>query len=157
MLWSVPITLYQMQVVPVPIRDQNIYANSYTRIQISKPYIALNDEVYIFFRHKGLRSCKHIRYNFYCEELFIVKHKSKYSFETTILFDLSKDIIKDSCTFKYYFDNTYIKHAVLDGGKEIILGNWLNKKSLKYTSINDIPSKIPDCSYILVNRSIHSD
>ena len=76
---QLPITLYQIEVAPVPIIDENINTNSYTEIKISKPYIALNDEIYMSLRHHELRSCKHIGNDFYCKELSIIKHKSKYS------------------------------------------------------------------------------
>ena len=74
-----PLILYQLERVPIPILDQNIKALSYTHLQIKKPYIVLNSETYISLRQQELRSCKRIGYEFYCEELFIVKHKSSYS------------------------------------------------------------------------------
>ena len=37
-----PLILYQLERVPVPIIDQNTEAQSYTYLQIEKPYIALN-------------------------------------------------------------------------------------------------------------------
>ena len=57
-------------------------------LQVDRPYIALNSETYITIRQKELRTCKRIGYEFYCEELFVVKHKSKYSSESAIYFDL---------------------------------------------------------------------
>ena len=42
-----PLILYQLETVPVPIVDKNIKANSYTELQIEKPYIAFNSETYI--------------------------------------------------------------------------------------------------------------
>ena len=36
-----PLILYQLETVPVPILDQNMKAQSYTHLQIKKPYIAL--------------------------------------------------------------------------------------------------------------------
>ena len=39
-----------------------------------------------------------IGHEFYCEELFIVKHKSSYSFESAIYFNLTTDIIKKNVT-----------------------------------------------------------
>ena len=45
---------------------------------------ALNLETYILIRQHELRTCKGIGYEFYCEELSIVKHKSKYSLESAI-------------------------------------------------------------------------
>ena len=48
---KLPLTLYQIEVVPVPVIDQNIHTIINTEIQISKPYIYLNDEIYISHRH----------------------------------------------------------------------------------------------------------
>ena len=70
-----PLILYQLETVPVPVLDQNIKAQSYTHLRIEKPYIAINSETYISLRQQELRSCKKILYEFYCKELFIVKHK----------------------------------------------------------------------------------
>ena len=78
--------LYQIEKVPVPILDQNTQTQSCTQLQINKPYIASNSETYISIRQKELRTCKRIEYEFYCKELFAVKHKSKYTCESAILF-----------------------------------------------------------------------
>ena len=72
-----PLILCQIETVPVPIIDQNKQAHSYTHLQIDKPYIALNSETYIKITQQELRTCKRIGYEFYCKELFVVKHKSK--------------------------------------------------------------------------------
>ena len=42
--------------------------------------------------------CKNIGYEFDCEEFFVVKHKSKYSCESTIYFNLGSEIIKENIT-----------------------------------------------------------
>ena len=76
--------LYQTEVVPVSIVDQNKHANSYIHLQINRPYIDLNSETYISVRQQELRTCKKIGYEFFCEELFVVKHKSKYNCESEI-------------------------------------------------------------------------
>ena len=39
--------LYQLETVPLPIVDKNTKADSYTQLQIKKPYLALNTETYI--------------------------------------------------------------------------------------------------------------
>ena len=123
-------------------------------LEISKPYIALNEETYISLRHQELHSCKHTSYDFYCEEPFVVKPMSRYSCKAAFLSDIPKLVIKDLCNFKYYYNNTSNKPTVLDGGDEIIVSNWLNKISLKCTISNDIYIKPPDYSFILVNRTI---
>ena len=83
-----PLLLYQLEIVPIPIVDQNTQAHSYTHLPIGKPYIALNSETYISLQQQELRTCKRIGYEFYCEELFMVKHKSKCSCESAIYFNL---------------------------------------------------------------------
>ena len=93
-----PSILYQLETVPVPVLDKNTNPQSYTHLQIRKPYIALNLEMYISLRQQELRSCKRTGYEFYYEELFVVKHKSSYSCESAIYFNLTTDIIKTIVT-----------------------------------------------------------
>ena len=99
--------LYQIETVPLPIIDQNTQTHSYTYLQVNKPYIALNSETYISIQHE-LRTCKRIGYEVYCEELFIGKHKSKYSCESMIYFNLNAETIKENCNFKFYYNKTNI-------------------------------------------------
>ena len=42
-----PLTLYQIEMIPVSILDMNKKADSYTWIRIDKPYIALNPDTYV--------------------------------------------------------------------------------------------------------------
>ena len=51
--------------VPICMLDQNIKAQSYTHLQIKKPYIALNSEMYISLRQQELRSFQRIGYLIY--------------------------------------------------------------------------------------------
>ena len=107
-----------METVPIPIVDENKQVQSYTYLKVKKPYIALNSETYISLRMQELNTCKKIGYEFYCEELFVVRHRTKHSCESAIYFDLSADIIKENCDVQYYFNNTDVKPSVLDGGHE---------------------------------------
>ena len=129
-------------------------AQSYTHLCVNKHYIALNSETCIALTQQELRSCKKIGNTFYCGELFIVKHKSSYSCESAIYFNLTTDIIRNNCNFNFYYNKTDITPAVLDGGDEIILANWPNDKHIICNVNNDIPVKIPSYPYVLVNRSI---
>ena len=101
-----------------------------------------------------MRSFKKIGYEFYCEELFVVKHKSSYSCESAIYFNLTTDIIKNNCDLDFYFNNTDVTPTVLDGGDETVLANWPNDKHIICNINNDIPIKIPSHPYVLVNRSV---
>ena len=149
-----PLILYQIETVLVLIIDQNMQAQSYTHLQVKKPYIALNAETSISIRQQELRTCKGIGYEFYCKELFVVKHKSRYSCESMIYFNLDAETIKDNCKFKFYYNKTNSTPTVLDGGNESILANWPNDKLIICNINNDIPIKISCHPYVLVNRSV---
>ena len=149
-----PLILYQLETVPVLILDKDIEAQSYTHLRVNKPYLALNSETYISLRHQKLRSCKKIGYEFYFEELFVVKYNSSYSCESAIFFNLTMDIIKNNCNFNFYFSKTDITPTVLHGGDEIVLANWPNDKHIICNINNHIPVKILSHPYVLVNRSV---
>ena len=94
------------------------------------------------------------RLSIYCKQLFIVKHKSKYSCESTIYFDLDSEIIKENCKFHFYYSKTDVTPTVLDVGNEIILVNWPDVKHIICSINNDIPVRIPSYLCILVYRSV---
>ena len=84
----------------------------------------------------------------------MVKHKSKYSCESTIYFNLDSNTMIENCNFKFYNNKTDITPTVLDGGNEIILANWPNDKHIICNINNNIPITIPHHLYVLVNRSV---
>ena len=71
--------MYQIETVPLPVWDENEEVHSCTELKIEKPYIALNEETYITLHAQELKMCKKIGYEYYCEELFVVKSKTRYS------------------------------------------------------------------------------
>ena len=146
-------TLYELETVKVPITDTNLAANSYTEIKTSKPYIAFNHDYYIQLCTPELRMCKQIWHRYYCEELFLVKHKSKHSCESAIYYNLSKEVINNYCTFKYFY-NTTVMPSVLDRGPQILLTNMLTPKRLICTYVSDMAHPVPSHDYVLVNRSM---
>ena len=101
-----------------------------------------------------LNTCKRKGYEYFCEELFVVKSKNRYSCASAIYFNLESEIIKEICEFNFYFNETDVKPAVLDGGYQIILTNWPSYKRTIYTHNNNIPIDIPSHPYVLLNRSI---
>ena len=147
-----PLIQYQLETVPIPVLDKNTNAQSYMHLQVRNPYITLNSETYISLRQQELRSCKRIGYKFYCEELFVVKHKSSYSCESAIYFNLTTDIIKNNFNFNFYFNKTDITPTMMNGGDEIVLANWPNDKHIICNVNNDIPVQIPSHPYVLVTE-----
>ena len=138
-----PLTLYQVETIPVLILDMNKRADSYTWIRIDKPHIALNPDSYISIHSEKLKTCKRIGYEYFCEELFVVKSKSKYSCASALYFQLDKQTIKDNCIFDYYYNKIDVKHSILNGGYEIVLANWPSFKIIVCSTHNNIPIEIP--------------
>ena len=147
------LTLYQIETVPVPIVDMNDRAQSYIQLKIINPYIALNDEMYISLRSQELNTCKRIGYEYFCEELFVVKSKHKFSCASAVYFNLNYEV-KQNCTFDYHFNKTCITPSALDGELNIILANWPSYKRLICTYNNNIPVIIPSHPYVLLDRNI---
>ena len=98
------LTLYQVETVPVLILDAGNKVQSYTQLKIEKPYIALNNEMYTTICPQELNNCKKIGYEYFCEELFVVKSKHQYSCATAVYFNsimtLRKTVISIIITIK---------------------------------------------------------
>ena len=71
--------MYQIETVLVPTLEENDQGYSYTELKIEKPYIALNEETYITLCTQELKMCKKMGYEYYCNELFVVKSKTRYA------------------------------------------------------------------------------
>ena len=147
------LTLYQIEIVPIPILDANNKTQSYTQLQVEKPYIALNEETYISLCPQELNICKRIGYGYFCEELFVVKSKHKNSCASAVYFNLEHEI-KQNCEFQFYFNKTDITPSVLDGGHQIILVKLPSYTRIICTHNNNIPVNIPSHPYVLLDRSI---
>ena len=57
--------------------------------------------MYTTFRKEELAMCKSICYTYYCEEFFVVKHKSKHSCDSAIFYDIGPKVVAHNCHFNY--------------------------------------------------------
>ena len=152
-----PLSLYEVETVPVPIKDKNVKANSYSQVRIEKSYIAAGTDYYIQLRISELLMCKSIRHIYYCEKLFVIKHKSRHSCVSAIFYNLGPKTITQNCKFDYYY-NTTVPPIILDGGRDVLLANFHGPRSLKCSSINGGLSKpAPEITYAVVNREFLCD
>ena len=150
---SKPRTLYEIKTVKVPIPNHNKAVDSYSEVKYSKPYLAINDDYYIQLCIQELRMCKQIRHTYYCEELFLVKHKSKHSCESAIFYNLTSSVVYSVCEFDNYY-NMMVTPSVLDGGLHILLANMLSPKQLVCSHDFHMACPVPSFPYILINRSL---
>ena len=56
-----PLSLYEVETVPIPIIDKNVKADSYSQVRIEKSYIAAGTDYYIQLRISELLMCKSMR------------------------------------------------------------------------------------------------
>ena len=125
-----PLSLYEVETVPVPIIDKNVKADSYSQVRIEKSYIAAGTDFYIQLRISELLMCKSIRHIYYCEELFVIKHKSRHSCVSAIFYNLGPATVTKNC----------------------------KSRALKCSSVNGGLSKpAPEIVYAVVNREFLCD
>ena len=152
-----PLSLYEVETVPVPIFDKNVKADSYSQVRIEKSYIAVGTDYYIQLRISELLMCKSIRYIYYCEELFVIKHKSRHSCVSAIFYNLGPATVIKNCKFDYYYNIT-VPPVILDGGRDVLLANFHGPRSLKCSSVNGgLAKPAPENTYAVVNREFLCD
>ena len=152
-----PLSLYEVETVPVPIIDKNVKADSYSRVRIEKSYTAAGTDYYIQLRISELLMCKSIRYIYYCEELFVIKHKSRHSCVSAIFYNLGPATVTKNCRFDYYYNKT-VPPVILDGGRDVLLANFHGPRSLKCSSVNGgLAKPAPENTYAVVNREFLCD
>ena len=101
--------------------------------------------------------CKSISYTYYCEELFVVKHKSKHSCASAIFYDLDPKRVARNCHFDY-IHNIILPPVILDGRQQLLLANVHGPRSLKCNSENRGLSKpTPEHTYAMVKRDFLCD
>ena len=152
-----PLSLYEVETVPVSIIGKNVKANSYSQVRIEKSYIAAGTDYYIQLRISELLMCKSIRHIYYCEELFVIKHKSRHSCVSAIFYNLGPAKITKNCKFDYYY-NTTVPPVILDGGRDVLLANFHGPRSLKCSSANGgLAMPALENTYAVVNREFLCD
>ena len=152
-----PLSLYEVETVPVPIIDKNVKTDSYSQVRIEKSYIAAGTDYYIQLRISELLMCKSIRHIYYCEELFVIKHKSRHSSVSAIFYNLGPATVTKNCRFDYYYNIT-IPPVILDGGMDVLLANFHGPRSLKCSSVNGgLAKPAPENTYAVVNREFLCD
>ena len=118
------LAMYEIESVPIPMPDKNTKANSYSQIRIYKPYKAVGEHYYMQLSVTELIMCKFIRYTYYCEELFVVKHKNKCSHASAIFYDLGPRMVNKNCHFDYYFNKT-VPPVMQEGGNKLLLSTFM--------------------------------
>ena len=114
-------------------------------------------EYYIELGMTEMIMCKSIRFTYYCDKVFVVRHKSVTGCASTIFYDLGPNMVTGSCTFKYMFD-TIVPPTILDAGKNLLLANFHGPRSVKCdTEDGGLAKPAPDHTYAVVSRKVLCD
>ena len=148
-----PYNLYQVETVKVPIADENSKADSYTEIRINKPYLAANSEYFIELVQPELRMCKAIRNTYFCEELFLTKHNTRESCVGALFYNNTSSDVGTVCDFDYYY-NISTTPSVLDGGSEIVLANFKDRKVLTCPHRPTHSQPMPIAPFTKISRDV---
>ena len=101
--------------------------------------------------------CKSIGYVYYCEGLFVVKHKSKHSCASAIFYKLGPKQIIKNFGFDYMYNAT-VPPVILNGGRDVLLAKFYGPGSLKCLSINGgLAKPAPEHTYVVINREFLCD
>ena len=158
--------LYQVETVPVPVQDVNDELDTFTQVIPKKPYIAVAGQYFIELTTSDLLRCKKIHFQFYCEELFMVRHEDRPTCNSALMFENNQEVVLENCKIKVMYNAT-VRPAVLDGGDKIILANMAKDKQLLCTlpdpiaqplpednSASIFPRRLPAQTYLMMNREV---
>ena len=145
--------LYEIEETFVPIQDMNQNLSSYTRIKINKPYIATAQDQYIQIRTTELTNCKHISFQIYCDEMFLIRSKNQDTCESALFYKPGKpELVKEECDIEFRLNQT-VTPTILDGGNKIVLANFQQLKRLKCRNRRH-NVKLPEGEYSIIDRDI---
>lgn len=145
--------LFEIEAVHVPAVDDNDKADSYTKIIINKPFMATNNEEYITLHTRELLMCRRIRYQYFCEELFMIKDRTHPECAPRIYHGAQRKEVHSICQYDFYQDLAP-PPTVLDGGHEILMANIAlhgEKRCEGSASLGQVYLKQP---YTVVDRNL---
>ena len=146
-----PISLYEIETVPVPIVDMDKSADSFSEVRVNKPYIAASQLSYIQLREPELQRCKIVQQQYYCEEAFMVKHAKHDTCESALFYNRDNDTVTKVCNFGF-IDNSSPVPSVLDGGSVLVLANFHLEHSP--TCHPQLLQNLPNGDYTLTQHEV---
>ena len=146
-----PLSLYEIETVPVPIVDMDKSADSFSEVHVNKPYIAASQLSYIQLREPELQRCKIVQQQYYCEEAFMVKHAKHDTCESALFYNRDNDTITKVCNFGFIHNSSPVP-SVLDGGSVLVLANFHLEHSP--TCHPQLLQNLPNRDYTLTQREV---
>ena len=113
--------------------------------------LAMSSSTYLALDSKQLPNCR-FSTTYYCENLFLVTHRSEHTCESAIYWNQSASFINDKCNFEYYHE-LIPEPRVLDAGDYLLLAGLPIPWTFFCTKERQIPNPTEGSPYIIIKRT----
>ena len=147
------LTLYSIETVPMPFDTETLDGKNdeYTLINNSYPYMAINDQNYIPLNEQQLRLCNRMGATYYCENSYVLRHRSEHTCESAIYYHADSWTITKHCKATFVSKHKF-PPKVLDAGETMVLFN-LPEPWILVCGQNKRPRQIGISTYKILNRT----
>ena len=153
-----PLMMYQLRTVPVPYHmdidmvseKENRFA--YTWLKMQKPLLAMSEDTYIDLTDQALKNCLYIGKTYYCQDVFLMRHKNFHTCGSAIYFRRNIDEIRELCDFEYY-PHLVPEPELLDEGNRLLLTGLPNGWTYYCSHDEQIPTPVDSGSYVIVEKT----
>ena len=98
--------LFSPQTVPVPYHPNRKSSDDHTWLKPEHDMLAMSSSIYLALESKQLPNFRKFSTPYYCENLFLVIHRSEHTCESAIYWNKSAGLINEKCHFEYYHELT---------------------------------------------------
>ena len=150
---QVPISLFSIETVPVPLDAATYIGEKREYIQIipETELIALTENNYIPLTQAQILLCAKIGYMYYCEYAHLLKKCMEHTCMSAIYYDQGSDIKVKQCKTIVTFD-TISKSKILNDGDLLILSNLQKPWTIACKDVSRV-FEIEYSTYCILNRS----
>ena len=114
--------------------------------------LAMCSSTYLALDSKQLPNCRRFSTTSYCENLFLVTHRSEHTCESAIYWNKSASLINEKCSFEYYHELTP-ELSMLDAGDYLLLAGLPIPWTFFCTRERQIPNPTEGSPYIIIKRT----
>ena len=111
--------------------------------------LAISSSTYVTLDSKQLPNGRKYCTTYYCENLFLVTHRSEHTCESAISLNESANLINENCYFEYYHKLTP-EARVLDVGDYLLLPGLPVPWTYFCMKERQIPNPRDDSPYIII-------
>ena len=150
---QVPMSLFSIETVPVPLDAETYIADKreHTQIIPETEYFALTDNNYVPLTQAQISLCAKIGYTYYCEYAHLLKKCTEHTCMSAIYYDQESEIKANQCKTIVTFDNI-LESKILDASNILILLNLQKPWTIACKDVSRV-FEIEYSTYCILNRS----